>query len=230
MPDPCLDPAPEIDLTITGSPGALHAEVVPSLDPYNGVERRADGLWTPGRAPVVTAIPASAADGDEILLVADSGNNILWHLRYVASEPTAFKWLAIGAPAIASRRKQTGTMAPGGANDWVTLSGTDVAGPSVVLPAGGFYSYRFGAQVNSNADGNSAQVGISPQGFDPLDDDVAANANTRDASVSSLVTAYNGFGGQTAGTSMRLMYRCSGSGGTATFKRRWLEVTPYKLG
>lgn len=234
MPDPCLDPAPDIALTLTGSPGALHAEVVPSLAAYNGLQRLADGLWAPSRPPLVTgSLPASPNDGDEIYFMTDPAADtfhraVTWHLRYDASETTAFKWKFLGGDSLWARRTQQGTIAPSGANDWNTLSGTDVAGPSVTLPLAGYYLGEFGCEMAAAVNGNPAQVGISAAGNDPSADDVASHGRVEGCSVFGVHDALQN--SYIAGTSLRLMYRDASSTGTASYRRRWIKATPVKVG
>jgi hypothetical protein len=228
MSDPCLDPSPQIDLTLIG--GALRATPILSPDFGNGFENRGNGIWTPGRPQIVTALPSSPSDGDPIAVRIPTGasGSGFWRFIYDASETSAFKWLFTGGAALYARRNNSGTISPSGLDNWVTLSATDAAGPSVVLPFSGYYNGHFGARVDSAADGAIARVGISVQGSDPSATDEAVNANSRTTSIMGTHDPMaNSYG---AGDTLRLMYRCSGSTGTATFQERWMSVLPVKVG
>lgn len=229
MAGPCLDPSPQIDLTVTGSPPALRATPILSPDAGNGLQNRTNGMWTPSAPPLVAgSLPSSPVDGDEILYVAESTNRTLWHLRYDAAETTTYKWKFVGGFPLFAKRDPNGTIAASGGNAWTNLAASDVAGPSVVLPLAGFYLMEFGAQIDAPVDGSVAQVGVSAQGFDPANEDTASNANVRTVSVSGsrdpLIAAI------AAGTSMRLMYRAGTGTGTATYGKRWIKGTPLKVG
>lgn len=177
--------------------------------------------------PVVTVLPASAADGDLVDLDVGAyagGRHGLWRFRYSAAQADAYKWMFVGGPPLFDKVDSRGTIGPGGANNWVTLSTTDVAGPDIILPVRGFYLLEFGATIDSASDGQVAQAGVSKVGSDPSDDDTATNANSHLISVAGA-----NFPGDTeylAGVHVRLMYRCSGTGGTASYQRRWLRATP----
>lgn len=177
--------------------------------------------------PVVSALPATAANGDEVDLAVGTGTTrLLWRFRYDTAETSAYKWFPVGATPLTARVETIGTINPGGGNDWQTLAGTDVAGPSVVLPARGYYAVQFGARINSASDGQAAQAGASIAGSDPTGNNVAENANTRSASVVGTTDAFNAE--YLAGATLRMMYRCSGTGGTASYGVRWLRAFPLK--
>lgn len=177
--------------------------------------------------PVVSALPASASNGDEVdLALGTSTQRLLWRFRYDTAETTVYKWFPVGAAPLTSRVESTGTINPGGGNDWQTLAGTDVAGPTMTLPVRGYYAVQFGARVNSASDGQAAQVGASIAGSDPSTNNVAENANTRSASVVGTTEPFSAE--YLAGASLRLMYRCSGTGGTASYGLRWLRAIPLK--
>jgi hypothetical protein len=223
---PCLADSACIALS-TDIDGALVADPIISADANNGFECRPDGMWTPRGPVVVDNIPADAEDGDEILLKVGSGDTtIFWAFYYWAAETSDYKWLFTGGPPLVNKRDPAGTIAPGGGNDWATLGATETAGPGIDLPIDAYYNFDFGCRIDSATDGQVSQVGISQTGSDPGDADTASNANEHQASVVGtwfpFDTAYP------AGTHMRLMYRCSGTGGTATFDYRWIKGQPVK--
>ena len=58
---------------------------------------------TPGlNAPpsLVTSLPASPTDGQEIYYLVDSTNGVIWHLRYRAASSSTHKWEYLGGPPL----------------------------------------------------------------------------------------------------------------------------------
>src|SRR4030095_11342304 len=51
--------------------------------------------WAP-QIPLVSALPGSPFDGQEIYYLADATNSVIWHLRYRAGSSSAYKWEFIG--------------------------------------------------------------------------------------------------------------------------------------
>ena len=182
-------------------------------------------------AAINSTLPASGVDGQ----VADIGLGTTsttsagglsgtWRFRYDANRSDAYKWVFIGGPPMFAKIDTTGSINPGGSNNWLDLSGTDVIGPSLVFPVRGYYLIEFGARIDSAGDGQVAQVGMAQHGNDPGDEVTASNANARPASV--IGANYPGDSEWLAGGTAQLYYRCSGTGGTANFKYRWIKATP----
>ena len=99
--------------------------------------------WASG-IPLVTSLPTSPIDGQEIYYLADATNGVIWHLRYRATSSSAYKWEFIGGPPM-----HTSVAAGAG-----VASGTyaDVGGgvPALTLPAlAGDYVVRFGMLMAS---------------------------------------------------------------------------------
>jgi hypothetical protein len=101
----------------------------------------AAALWTP--PPLVTSLPANPVDGREVYYVADAANGIIWHLRYRAANPSAYKWEYIGGPPMettASARFTTSSTAP------VLVTG----GPTITFPLSGIWDMTILTWAASN--------------------------------------------------------------------------------
>ena len=49
---------------------------------------------------LVTSLPATPTDGQEVYYLADAANGVIWHLRYRAAATGAFKWEFVGGPPL----------------------------------------------------------------------------------------------------------------------------------
>lgn len=96
--------------------------------------------------PVVTALPGSPADGDEIFLQtsAMATARLMWHLRYRAAG-TTYKWEFVGGPPIFANMVNGGGAA-------VTSYDTFAEGLQLpAVPANGVYQLELGFRMQHNA-------------------------------------------------------------------------------
>lgn len=85
------------------------------------------------RSAVVTSLPSSPYDGQEISYLADAANAVIWRFRYKAASASAYKWEFIGGTP------KTAT-ANGPGNTAITLNvWTSVGGPIIAVPLAGDY-------------------------------------------------------------------------------------------
>lgn len=121
---------------------------------------------------LVSSLPASPIDGQEVYYLADATNGVVWHLRYRAASASAYKWEFVGgAPmqTIVSAGEGNGATL----NTWMDLA---TVGPIVTVPRAGEYLAQFGAQLSVPAAVSTASTGIA----------VGATSPTVYNSVSSL--------------------------------------------
>lgn len=120
---------------------------------YNSVSNQAKvclstNKWGSINGAFVTALPASANDGDEVYYQADAANSIVWHLRYNAGSASAYKWEFLGGAAMISEDATGGTTA--------STTYVDVGtAPQVTVLRAGQYKIHFYSEVGPNA-GNAA--------------------------------------------------------------------------
>lgn len=89
------------------------------------------------QVPMVTTLPASPADGQEILYVADSANSVIWPLRYrTTARSGAGAWEAIGPTPLRSDTYSPGNLVVVNALTYYAFTGTT---PSISVPLKGVY-------------------------------------------------------------------------------------------
>lgn len=177
--------------------------------------------------PVVTTLPASPVEGQEVLYIADDANSILWHLKYRGAASGLSKWESVGAaPPLYATIDSADPFSPSGSNAWQNAINS-VTGPDVIVPLAGVYGLWEGAVIGAAIDGQAAQVGASLASVDPTSPFSITNGNTRGAGVSRYSAPTTRLA---AGNRIRMMYRDAASSGTTTFSKRWLAVIPIRVG
>lgn len=101
------------------------------------------------RTPILTALPATALDGEEIRVLVDATNGIVWNFRYRAGSAAAQKWEFIGgqplyayasapsAPTVLSSWTSPSDWpaiplpVPGAFGDWMVEAGVRIANANV---------------------------------------------------------------------------------------------------
>jgi hypothetical protein len=88
--------------------------------------------------PLVTSLPASPVDGQEVYYLADATNGIIWHLRYRAASASAYKWEVLGGPPL---RGFYATV-----ENFPTVWGS--GNPAILVPLAGEYDVEWQGDVN----------------------------------------------------------------------------------
>lgn len=167
--------------------------------------------------PVVTTLPSTPSDGDEIYLqtAAMLTDGIMWNLRYVASDG---KWQFLGGgPQFVE--DATGITMTGTAYSTPT---TGTTGPSITVPVLGDYYVDFGSDMYQTT-GGVGSVGLA----------VGAATPTIGISYGGLTSGVHGtrstkLSAVAAGTVLSLKYKTTAN--TLNADGRWLKVTPKRLG
>lgn len=177
--------------------------------------------WSSGQAQLVTALPPTPNDGDEIILVdSATAPTYAWHLRYIAAKATN-KWQFVGgAPLLAEVTASETTTS----TSFVALT---TGGPSIPLPVAGDYFVEVGFTGGNDAGGRGAAMSYDIGGTGAVDADMATSGY--DTNVFPSVSRVRKKAGLTAVT-LTAKYRVANSVGTATFSNRWMRVTPIALG
>lgn len=86
---------------------------------------------------IVTSLPGSPTDGQEIYYVANTTNGVIWHLRYRSASASIYKWEFVGGPPLYSE-----TLVQ---DDIVATGSTfvDASGPNLTVPLSGEYLISF---------------------------------------------------------------------------------------
>jgi hypothetical protein len=221
---PCVHDTESIALTTDAGDGGLIADV--RLSPREGNEAEIvsgtdQGLFVPG-FEVVTALPPSPIDAQKCML-CPSDFSYAWPLVY---SETIGKWVSMGGGAAAVNEvNTTGTITLNGASAWSDLSGSDVSGPRLVVPADGSYDIQAWANVTAGANGQTARLGLSINNADPTSNNRAGNGNANNVEIA----LFRRITGLNAGDAIALHYNGDGTTGSATFQRRRLRIVPVFL-
>ena len=121
--------------------------------------------WMAG-IPLVSTLPSSPVDGQEVYYLADATNGVMWHLRYRASSPSIHKWEFVGGSHLYT---EVITKQAVSAQAW-----TDPAtpGPLLNLPLAGDYVVNWGGKVIAGPTiAYWWYIGLQIAGIDPPTDD-----------------------------------------------------------
>jgi hypothetical protein len=186
----------------------------------------ASPTWTavnPGTRTVLTTLPASPVDGQEILFLADSARRTIWHLRYNAGSSFSSKWEPVSTPAPLYNAVDTaeGTTTTNAYQDLATV------GPQVTAPVAGDYmlDYRAVATAGSTTTPlySPSIGGAAPAAFDDAQDTIAAGAQ-----VATMSRQREKLGIAALAT-IRMRYMPNAAV-IVTYSRRTLAVTPLRVG
>jgi hypothetical protein len=189
-------------------------------------------IWAPASAAgasLVTSLPGSPTDGQEVILVDSLSNpTYSWHLCYIAAKPSN-KWVFIGGSTLYAEVTTSQSTSSTSYTDLAT------AGPSITLPYAGIYivsngfygaprendnnveqfmSYAIGASAAVDAD--ACQMGTPSQTGGPYGHN-NNTSRTRQKTISS------------DSTTLTSKYRVSGTA-TLSFSNRWLSAIPVAIG
>jgi hypothetical protein len=181
-------------------------------------------IWVPaGLIPVVTSLPGSPVDGQEVYYLADDANGIVWHLRYRAAG-TTYKWEFLGGPPMYALVSAQAALAG-------SFIGTGDILPNIQLPAlAGHYFIQFGS--NSYSTHTATQTVTHALAYSATEA-VAADG------ISFVLAASGGPGRSNsmrqnlatlpASTNVRTRGSAS-AGGSAFLHDRWISIIPSRVG
>jgi hypothetical protein len=182
-------------------------------------------IWVPaGPPPLVTSLPGSPVDGQEVYYLADDANGIIWHLRYRAARADAYKWEYVGGPPMAAAvSPQAGVSGNFGATGDIL--------PNIQLPMlAGYFIIQFGSNAYSLH--TATQTVTHALAYSGLEADPAAG-------ISYVLAASGGPGRNNAmrqnvallaaGVNVRTRGSAS-AGGSAYLTDRWISIIPSRVG
>lgn len=171
---------------------------------------------------VVTSLPGSPADGDEVYYKVGTGDTALfWHLRYDSSITDSYKWRVVGAVDLHSEVNTAETTT---STSYTNLATT---GPAVSAPLAGVYRLAFGAAMrNATIDIGTymsfARGGSAATDSDRIEFD-AQRANMFVSQVRQLELTL------ASAMALTAKYRVA-SANTGTWMTRWMRLTPVRVG
>lgn len=211
-----------------GAPGAVLVYEQPG-DPGTGPSGaiwidtdEAPAAWVPS-IPLVTSLPASPYDGQEVFLLASDTNGVIWHMRYRAGSASVYKWECIAGPPLSAEVLTQETTNSASYVDLATILG-------ITAPRAGDYMLAHG-HTSINASGSTHAFGIATLKLGAL----AAGNNE------SIRSDQNASGGVDAITVSRTLRRTlaandlvkqqyAAQGGTTyAFTYRWITMQPVRL-
>lgn len=172
----------------------------------------------PRRAPQA-ALPGAATAGDEIVFqtaaMAALASPVMWDLRYDGA-----KWLPIGATPLFAEVVAGQNGAPSGA-----YGNLATAGPSIDLPVAGEFDVEIGCYIQCGG-GDDARMSYAIGGTAAVDADMIRG---------QAPTSISGFHGgrprrKTGLGAVTLQAKYRSVAGNPTYERRWMRVTPVRLG
>jgi len=182
----------------------------------------AEKLDTEARPVLVTSLPGSPTDGQEVYYVADSAAGVTWHLRYRAAAPGASKWEFVGgSPLMAEVEAELANATSPGS--YVLL---DAGAPSVTVPLAGDYLVTVGSRIGNSAAGNTMFHAVQFGAAAPVDAD---SIQSTSAVVQARASHSREFRKAiAAGAVLRSQYKVGG--GTGVWAQRFLGARPVRLG
>lgn len=196
---------------------SVFGSMVPASIPFNTVQR-----------PLVTELPVSPADGDEVRFLADADSGVVWQLRYRDKAPSAYRWEFIGGSPIYAEVTTEENYGPGAGG--ATFGDLATSGPAVTLPLAGDYDVQHGcrAHVNGNAGFSLMSYAIGSTAASD-NDAVIANEPAGDNTSPKSMARMRRKTGLSAVT-LTSKYRNNNTTNTGAFSSRWISVTPIRVG
>ena len=196
-----------------------------TTDVPRDVKALAEKVDTEARPILVTSLPGSPVDGQEVYYVADSAAGVIWHLRYRAAAPGASKWEFVGGPSLHDYSNTT-------AGPWPGSTYNLLATPILVAPLSGEYRVRYDGDIGSTISTAYAwQYAVSINGSVvpvPHSEAVAAGPNPAGSAVGHSLSKAPDPIVLAAGATVQLLgYN---SGGSGISNRRSIELLPVRVG
>ena len=130
-----------------------------------GIAVLVGGIWQTASPPLVSALPSSPVDGQEVRYqnTAMAAIGAVWSLRYRAASTNAHKWeFAGGSPLATPIYGQVGPIKFTGAE--VKAMGAESERPVLTVPLTGSYMFSWGASLLGNKAGNYIAAQLQNQG------------------------------------------------------------------
>lgn len=189
------------------------------------LNRIEQGVADAHNPPLVSALPGSPGDGEEIRFqtAAMAADGIVWTLRYRAGSASTYKWEFVGGAPLAAEVEGTGARTSAVYGDC-----SDVVGPAVTPPLAGEYLVEIEMQQVPNAAQGGGWMSYAIGASAAVDADnvrgwaFAANFDTMQGRRKKKTL--------TAGQALVAKYAMQAPSTSTTFGRRRLAVQPVRVG
>lgn len=173
---------------------------------------------------LVSSLPGSPFDGQEIYYSADPTNGVVWHLRYRSAAGGSYKWEFVGGGQLTA---EVAAAEFSNSSSYVDLA---TVGPSITVPLAGDYEVAFGAEMTA---GSTLSTFVAVKfGAAAASDADAVRASTSlgaatvvDYSVARTMRRNL----STAASTVKLVYKAP-TGAGATAANRFLAIRPVRVG
>ena len=176
------------------------------------------------RPAIVSSLPGSPVDGQEVYYQADATNGVIWHLRYRSAASGSYKWEYVGGPAMSA---EVVTAQSTTSNTFVDLA---TVGPTITVPLSGDFEVSFSTGVSASDPG---AVSVAPKFGSTSEsngDKVSwTTDNGGDTALARILPRRN----VASGTVVKLRYSCplvAAGSPTYSFLNRTLSIRPIRVG
>lgn len=168
---------------------------------------------------LVTSLPTSPAVGDRCTYKADNTNGIFWELVYDASGSYPWKYVG-GAPLINEVDTDESTTS-------TTYANLATTGPSLTTPLAGDFIIEHGMESYCTAATIEGYMSYAIGGSAAVDADYISSYMPT-SGYSTTPARSNRQNSIAASTAFVCKYKVNG--GTGQFRKRWLKITPVRVG
>lgn len=180
--------------------------------------------------PLVSALPVTPADGEEIRFqtAAMAADGIVWHLRYRAGSSSTYKWEFVGGGWLADFQDADETFNTFSSNTWGGVSAND---PQVTVPLAGDYlvDNRVGRFLTTAA--ASVALGVKVGATEPVNGINTAIGYNAVGSASASLSQVRKLTGVAASTLLvQRYYHNGGAGVNVTRGAASLGIQPVRVG
>jgi hypothetical protein len=176
-----------------------------------------------GAPPLVTSLPASPTDGQEVYFLADTGGGIIWHLRYRAASASTYKWEFVGGPPLRVAQTSSAGIGP---SAWIDIPNM----ANLVVPLAGDYEADAKCACYNNGQAGNMGFGIAVGASTPGVNDYVEHNHTG-AGLRAGIATFATVTVTTAGGDIRCRGFTQVAGGQfTTFDQRRLRAYPVRVG
>jgi hypothetical protein len=172
---------------------------------------------------LVSSLPGSPADGQEVYYLANAANGVVWHLRYRAAASGSYKWEFIGGGLMAATVDTAEAKAVAAFSDLAT------PGPTVTVPLAGNYEVEGEAQFyTAVAAATTGSIGISIGGAVPTTGD-QSGATSPSTNQPEVIVFSRGLTIAAPNTALKIQYSITAAV-NCTWGRRRIRARPIRVG
>jgi hypothetical protein len=175
--------------------------------------------WRTVVPALVTALPGSPDDGQEVDFVADATDGVIWRFRYRAASSSAYKWEFVGGPPLTAEVAAFESTAV--LNSYVDLA---TIGPSITVQLAGEYLISLGAHIQPD----TGDADMAPA----LGAIAATDANSVSVLGSGATVSHQAWRTlpvKSIATGSLIQAKYKNKGGTPHFSNRMLVVLPVRV-